>query len=117
MRYARRALHLRLPLSLGTCAAGLPLLLSALVSSPACVGTCRDLSVAFPLELEVVNELNERYGSERLPIEECVEICQDVDGAGGGSGRSAPTWSECSLIRIETPDFVGSGVLCEGEAC
>jgi hypothetical protein len=98
--------------------------LSALLASSfliACDPYCRDTHVAFAIDLETVDRLQTRYGSQRLPEDECEALCREADddpadqgGNGQGSGKS---WSSCELIRIDTDEVRTLGILCEGAEC
>ncbi len=87
----------------------------------ACDSYCHDTHVAFDIDLETVDRLRTRYGSQRLPTDECQALCREADDdpadefAGGpGSGKS---WSSCELIQIDTEEVRTLGILCEGTEC
>ena len=84
----------------------------------ACDGYCHDTHVAFAIDLETVDRLQTRYGSQRLPTDECEALCReaDADPAEQGGGSGSP-WSSCELIEIDTDEVHTLGILCEGSEC
>ncbi len=97
------------------------LLLLAPVSLLACDSYCRDNHVAFAVDLETVDRLQTRYGSQRLPTDECEVLCRDADDdpadQGGNAQGSGKSWSSCELILIDTDEVRTLGILCEGSEC
>lgn len=96
------------------------LLLLAPFALPAC-SECHDTHVAFAIDLETVDRLQTRYGSQRLPTDECEALCReaddDPDDQGGNAPGSGKSWSACELIQIDTDEVRTLGILCEGSQC
>lgn len=91
---------------------------SSIVAS-GCAAPCSPAEVAIPIDSAVEARLIHLYGSRRLPTAECAKLCEPI-GAQGGAGSTQQTsysWSGCSLLTIETPDYVGPGIRCEGDFC
>lgn len=87
----------------------------------ACDPICRDTHTAFAIDLETADRLKTRYGSQRLPEDECEALCREADDdprdEGGNAQGSGKTWTSCELIQIDTDEVRTLGILCEGYQC